>query len=307
MSALRWEGLDEFVAVAEHGQFSAAALALGVSSSHISRQVAQLEERLQARLFYRSTRRVSLTEAGHTFLQHCRRLQDGREEAMRAVHDLASAPKGLLRMTCAVAYGERFIVPLVTDYQARYPQLQVDIELTNRTLDLVDEGLDLAVRLGRLQDSRLVASRLAPRRMYLCASPGYLERYGRPHSLSELSRHNCLIGSSDQWLMQEHNREAVVRVQGTWRCNSGQAVLDAALKGMGLCQLPDYYVLEHLRSGALVSLLEANQPPNTAVWALYPQQRHLSPKVRGLIEHLREGLAGREEYSRATPGPTDQG
>lgn len=297
MAVLRWEGIDEFVAVAELGQFSAAAAQLGVSSSHVSRQVALLEERLQARLFYRSTRRVSLTEAGHTFVQHCRRLLDGREEAMRAVQDLASEPKGLLRMTCAVAYGERFIVPLVTDYLARYPQLQVDIELTNRPLDLVNEGLDLAVRLGRLQESRLVASRLAPRRMYLCAAPEYLKRYGRPHSLSELARHNCLVGSTDQWLMQQNGRELSIRVQGNWRCNSGQAVLDAALKGMGLCQLPDYYVLEHLHSGALVSLLEAHQPPNTAVWALYPQQRHLSPKVRGMIEHLRQGLAGREEYT----------
>lgn len=290
MAGLRWEGMDEFVAVAELGQFNAAAVQLGVSSSHISRQVSQLEERLQTRLFYRSTRRVSLTEAGHTFLQHCQRLQDGREEALRAVQDLGSSPKGLLRMTCAVAYGERFVVPLITDFQARHPQLQVDIELTNRPLDLLDEGLDLAVRLGRLQDSRLVASRLAPRRMYLCAAPAYLEQYGRPHSVSELSRHNCLIGSTDQWLLLQDTREITVRVEGNWRCNSGQAVLDAALKGLGLCQLPDYYVLEHLRTGALVALLEAHQPPNTAVWALYPQQRHLSPKVRGLIEHLREGL-----------------
>jgi len=290
MAGLRWEGMDEFVAVAELGQFNAAAVQLGVSSSHVSRQVSQLEERLQTRLFYRSTRRVSLTEAGHTFLQHCQRLQDGREEALRAVQDLGSSPKGLLRMTCAVAYGERFVVPLVTDFQARHPQLQVDIELTNRPLDLLDEGLDLAIRLGRLQDSRLVASRLAPRRMYLCAAPAYLEQYGRPHSLSELNRHNCLIGSTDQWLLLQDTREITVRVEGNWRCNSGQAVLDAALKGLGLCQLPDYYVLEHLRSGALVALLEAHQPPNTAVWALYPQQRHLSPKVRGLIEHLREGL-----------------
>ncbi|WP_372875989.1 LysR substrate-binding domain-containing protein [Pseudomonas sp.] len=293
----RWEGLDEFVAVAECGQFTAAAERLGLSSSQVSRQVARLEERLQTRLFYRSTRRVALTEAGQTFLQHCQRLQDAREEALRAVGDLGSEPKGLLRMTCAVAYGERFIVPLVTDFMTRYPQLRVDIELSNRNLDLVHEGLDLAIRLGRLQDSRLVATRLAPRRMYLCAAPDYLQRYGRPHSLSELGRHNCLIGSSDTWSFQLNGREAAQRVQGNWRCNSGQAVLDAALRGLGLCQLPDYYVLEHLRSGALVSLLENQQQPNTAVWALYPQQRHLSPKVRQLVDALKTGLAQRSEYS----------
>lgn len=293
----RWDGLDEFVAVAECGQFSAAAERMGVSSSHISRQIARLEERMQTRLFYRSTRKVVLTEAGQTFLHHCQRLQDGREEALRAVGDLTSEPKGLLRLTCAVAYGERFIVPLVNGFMEDYPQLRVDIELTNNTLDLLHEGMDLAIRLGRLQESRLVATRLAPRRMYLCASPSYLERYGRPHSVSELNRHNCLIGSSDNWLLQQNGREFSQRVQGNWRCNSGQAVLDAALRGMGLCQLPDYYVLEHLKNDALISLLDAHQPPSTAVWALYPQQRHLSPKVRKLVDYLKTGLALRDEYS----------
>ncbi|GLK87959.1 LysR substrate-binding domain-containing protein [Pseudomonas turukhanskensis] len=286
-----WDGLDEFVAVAECGQFTAAAQRLGLSSSQVSRQIARLEETLQTRLFYRSTRRVALTEAGQTFLQHCQRLQDAREEALRAVGDLGSEPKGLLRMTCAVAYGERFIVPLVTQFMSRHPLLKVDIELSNRTLDLVQDGIDLAIRLGRLQDSRLVATRLAPRRMYVCAAPGYLQRYGRPHSLSELSQHNCLIGSSDHWAFQQDGRELSQRVHGNWRCNSGQAVLDAALQGLGLCQLPDYYVQEHLGSGALVSVLEKHQAPNTAVWALYPQQRHLSPKVRQLVDHLKAGLA----------------
>jgi DNA-binding transcriptional LysR family regulator len=296
MYANRWEGMDEFVAVAECGQFTAAAERLSVSSSHISRQIARLEERLQTKLLYRSTRRVALTEAGQTFLHHCQRLQDGREEALRAVGDLTSEPKGLLRMTCAVAYGERFIAPLVTRFMDEYPQLRVDVELTNDTLDLVHEGMDLAIRLGRLQESRLVATRLAPRRMYLCASPSYVQRYGRPHSVSELSHHNCLIGSSDTWLLQQNGKEFSQRIHGNWRCNSGQAVLDAALHGTGLCQLPDYYVQGHLKSGALISLLEAHQPPNTAVWGLYPQQRHLSPKVRKLVDYLKEGLAMREEY-----------
>src|SRR5690606_9092635 len=292
----RWEGLDEFVAVAESGQFAAAARRLGLSTSQVSRQVARLEERLQTRLFYRSTRRVALTEAGQTFLQHCQRLQDAREEALRAIGDLNDEPKGLLRMTCAVAYGERYIVPLVNRFMARHPQLRVEIELSNQTLDLLHSGLDLAIRLGRLQDSRLLATRLAPRVMHLCAAPAYLECYGRPHSLSELNRHNCLVGSSDHWSFQQDGRETSLRVQGNWRCNSGQAVLDAALRGFGLCQLPDYYVQPHLRSGALVDLLPQQRPPHTGVWALYPQQRHLSPKVRLLVELLKEELARQPEY-----------
>ena len=291
-----WDGLDEFVAVVETGGFLRAAERLRVSSSHVSRQIARLEERLQARLLYRTTRRVSLTEAGQAFYVRCQRLIEERNQAFQAVSDLNSAPTGLLRMTAAVAYGERFIVPLVNEFMGRHPRLRVEIELTNRTLDLVQEGYDLAIRLGRLNDSSLVATRLAPRAMYLCAAPEYLARYGRPHTLSELAQHNCLIGTSDVWTFRQDNREHSIRPTGNWRCNSGEAVLDATLRGFGLCQLPDYYVLEPLRQGRLVSLLEANQPPNTAVWAVYPQRRLLSAKVAQLIEALKAGLAQRPEY-----------
>lgn len=295
----RWSGLDEFVSVAELGHFSRAADKLGVSASHVSRQIARLEDRLQTRLFYRSTRQVTLTEAGQTFLQHCQHLQDARDEAIQAVSDLSSEPKGMLRMTCSVAYGEEFIMPLVNDFMQQHPRLRVEMTLTNQPLDLLHGQFDLAIRLGRLQDSRLVATRLAPRRMYLCAAPSYLEHHGAPHSLSELPRHNCLIGSSDTWSFLESGREIPVRVQGNWRCNSGRTVLDAALRGFGLCQLPDYYVQAHLRSGALRSLLTQHEPPHTAVWALYPQQRHLSPKVRKLVDYLKTGLAERVEYQHS--------
>lgn len=292
----RWEGLDEFVAVAECGSFSRAAERLRLSSSHVSRQVALIEERLQARLLYRTTRRVSLTEAGQTFFVRCQRLIEERDEAFLTISDLHSAPTGLLRMTAAIAYGERFIVPLVNDFMAQHPQLKVEIDLTNRALDMVHEGFDLAIRLGRLNESSLVATRLAPRAMHLCAAPAYLEKYGRPHTLSELGQHNCLIGTSDIWLFQQDGREFAFRPSGNWRCNSGQAVLDATLRGFGLSQLPEYYLNDLLRSGELISLLEANQPPNAAVWAIYPQRRYALPKVRLLIDALKGGLAARPEY-----------
>ena len=292
----RWEGLDEFVAVAECGNFSRAAERLRLSSSHVNRQVALLEDRLQARLLYRTTRRVSLTEAGQIFFARCQRLIEERDEAFLSIGDLQSAPSGLLRMTSAVAYGERFIVPLANEFMARHPQLKLEIELTNRTLDMVQEGFDLAIRLGRLNESSLVATRIAPRAMYLCASPAYLERYGRPHTLSELGRHNCLIGTGDTWSFEQDGREFQFRPSGNWRCNSGQAVLDAALRGFGLCQLPDYYVFDLLRRGELVALLDTHQPPNTAVWAVYPQRRYALPKVRLLIEALKTGLALCPEY-----------
>lgn len=292
----QWEGIDEFVAVADCGSFSRAAERLGLSSSHVSRQIARLEDRLQARLFYRTTRRVTLTEAGHALHGQCQRLIEERDEAFLAVSDLQGEPKGLLRMTCSVAYGESFVMPLVNGFLEQHPRLSVDVHLTNRPLDLVQEGFDLAVRLGRLPDSRLVATRLAPRVMYLCAAPAYLQAQGAPQNLAELTHHRCLIGTSDIWVFHGQDGEYLVKARGPWRCNSGVAVLDAALRGFGLCQLPDYYVREHIEAGRLVSLLEEHQPPNTAVWAVYPQRRHLSPKVRMLVAHLKAGLAQRPEY-----------
>lgn len=297
----RWDGLDEFVAVAETGSFSRAAERLRISSSQVSRQVARLEDRLQARLFYRTTRRVTLTEPGRALLERCRRLIEDRDEALAAVSDADGEPSGLLRLTAAVAYGERFIAPLVNDFLERFPRLRVEMELTNSTLDLVHEGVDLAIRLGRLSDSSLIATRIAPRVMHLCAAPSYLERRGTPQTLEDLAGHACVVGTSDHWPFADGaGGERLVRPQGRWRCNSGTAVLDAALRGFGLCQLPDYYVVEHLRGGRLVSLLPDHRPPHTAVWAVYPQRRHLAPKVRLLIAHLKQGLADRPEY-RALP------
>lgn len=256
---------------------------------------------MQARLLYRSTRRISLTETGQTFLQHCRQLQDGFDEAVRMVHDLSSEAKGLLRMTCAVAYGERFVVPLINEFMAARPGLSVDIELTNQIRDIVQDGFDLAVRLGHAPDSRLVATRLGPRRMYLCASPAYIAQHGKPISLSELRHHNCLIGTADHWVFATEGNEVLVRPHGTWRCNSGQAVLDAALRGFGLCQLPDYYVYDHLVRGTLESLLPEHAPPRTAVWALYPERRHLSPKVSQLVAFLKERLPRMPLYQAQPP------
>lgn len=294
-----WDGIDEFVAVAELGSFTRAAERLGASASHVSRQVMRLEDRLQARLFYRSTRNVTLTDTGRTLLSHCQRLIDERKEAFRLVTDAADEPAGPLRMTCAVAYGERFIMPLVNDFVERYPKVEVQMNLTNVAVDLVHDGYDLAVRLGRLSPSSLTAVHLAPRRMFLCASPDYLMRHGAPHSLSELARHRCLIGTSDIWMFKKDGSEWIFRPRGRWRCNSGPAVLDAALRGFGLCQLPDYYVVEHIAAKRLVSLLPDNEPPGTGVWAVQPQRRHQPAKVRLMIRHLRAGL--RQSYAQVTP------
>ena len=287
----RWDGIDEFTAVAEQASFSGAAKRLGLSTSAVSREIARLEDRLQTRLLHRTTRRVELTDAGREFLARCRRLIDERDEALAAIQPDDHAPRGLLRMTCSVSYGERFIAPAVNAFARQYPELRIDLDLDNRLRDLVGEGYDLAIRFGHLTDSRLMARRLASRSLILCASPDYLARRGAPRDLSEIASHDTLIGSSSQWRFTESGREISLTPASRWRCNSGTAVLDAALQGLGLCQLPDFYVRDALHSGALVAVLDAHQPPDEGVWAVHPHPRHVPPKVRAMIDWLQDQLA----------------
>ncbi|MEO7937555.1 MAG: LysR substrate-binding domain-containing protein [Burkholderiaceae bacterium] len=278
------------MAVAETESFTQAAKRLGISTAQVSRQVSALELRLATKLFHRTTRKVSVTEAGQIYFQHCRQVLDSLEEAERTITNLQSAPRGKLRITAPVTYGEKTIAPLVNDFVLRYPELEVELNLTNRTLDLVAEGYDVAVRMGALASSTLMATRLATRTQYVCASPQYLASRGSPHSLSELENHNCLQGNQEHWRFQENSQTRSLRIKGNIICGSGWALLDAALKGVGIVQLPDYYVQPHLDSGQLIALLTQYQQPKEGIWAVYPHNRHLSPKVRFLLDHLRQGL-----------------
>ncbi len=287
----RWEGVNEFVAVAEAESFTRAARRLSVSTAQVSRQVSALEARLATRLFYRTTRRVSVTEAGEIFYQHCRQVLDALDEAERSITNMQLSPKGKLRLTAPVTYGEKMIAPLVNEFVVRYPELEVEMNLTNQKLDLVGEGYDLAVRLGKLDDSSMMARRLTSRTLYVCASPQYLSVHGTPHSLSELEQHNCLQGNLDFWRFQEQGKARNVRVTGNIRCDSGRALLDAALRGIGIVQLPDYYVQSALDSGQLIPLLTHYREDDDGIWAVYPHNRHLSPKVRMLLDFLVESLS----------------
>ena len=286
-----WSGVSEFVAVAETESFTAAGKRLGISTAQVSRQISALEERLSAKLFYRTTRKVSVTEVGGIYYQHCRQVMDGLADAERAITNLQSTPKGKLKITAPITYGERSVAPLVNDFVTQYPELEVQLVLSNQQIDLIDEGFDLAIRLGQLGDSTMIGKRLATRKQYVCAAPEYLSAFGAPHTLSELDRHNCLSGTLDYWRFQEKGKARNIRVKGNFSCNSGPVLVDAALKGMGIVQLPDYYVQEYINQGQLIELLPNYREPDDAVWALYPQNRHLSPKVRMLVDYLAKELA----------------
>ncbi|KJF85518.1 LysR family transcriptional regulator [Photobacterium phosphoreum] len=291
-----WEGVTEFVAVAETESFTAASKRLGISTAQVSRQVSALENRLNTKLFYRTTRKVSLTEEGNVYYQHCRQVLDGLEDAERAISNLRGKPQGLIKLTAPVTYGEKYIMPLVNDFMLQYPEVEVTIDFTNRQVDLVEGSFDLAIRLGRLTSSSMMAKRLTSRTMYVCASPAYLQKFGIPHSLSELRQHNCLIGNYDHWRFQESGKEKSIRVSGTLNCNSGYGLRDAVIKGIGLAQLPDYYIDKDLESGDIVPILTNYQEPDEGIWALYPHNRHLSPKVRMLVDYLAEQLPHVSHY-----------
>ncbi|SFH89987.1 LysR family transcriptional regulator [Modicisalibacter xianhensis] len=287
----RWDRIEAFSEVVRLGSFSAAARHLRVSASHVSRLVAQLENQLGTQLLFRTTRRLRLTDAGTIYYEYCRHVFEGFREAEAAINDLQSSPQGVLKLTSATTFGERYIAPLVNDFQRLHPQVEVRMHFTNRQVDLIDEGFDVAVRMGVLKDSSLIARRLCERREYVVGTREYFAQVPRPHSLAELSSHQCLVGTRDYWLFEVDGQRREVRVNGRWQANSGPALLDAALKGLGLAQLPDYYVEEHLASGRLVSVLDNVQFTGTAVWAVYPRHRHLSPKIRQFIDFLSDNFS----------------
>ena len=288
---MKWEGINEFVHVAETESFTKAAKRLEISTAQVSRQISALENRLSIKLFYRTTRKVSVTEEGRIFYQHCRGVLDGLEEAERAITNLQAKPHGKIKLSAPVTYGEQQILPLINDFLLQYVDVEISVTLSNQKVDLVEEGFDLAIRIGKLSDSTLMAKNLSHRTNYVCASPAYLAKHGIPHALSELSQHNCLLGTHDYWRFKEAGRDKNIRVSGNVRYNSGHGLVDAAIKGIGLVQLPHYYVDAHIKSGDLVTVLDNSREPEEGIWAVYPYNRHLSPKIRLLGDFLAQQLA----------------
>ncbi|MFQ3208777.1 MAG: DNA-binding transcriptional LysR family regulator [Colwellia sp.] len=287
---MQWDGISEFVYVAENDSFTLASKKMAISTAQVSRQVSALEKRLNIKLFYRTTRKVSLTEEGRIFYQHCRSVLDGLDAAERAITNLQTKPQGKIKLTAPVAFGEKQILPLVNNFIKQYNDVEVSAYLSNRQVDIVEDGYDLAIRLGKLSDSTMMAKKLGKRTSYICASPDYLAKHGIPHSISELNKHSCLLGTNDYWHFRESGREKRIRVTGRLRYNNGYSLTDAALKGLGIVQLPDYYIEKQIQSGELVSLLDNYRAPDEGIWAVYPHNRHLSPKIRLLVDYLAEQL-----------------
>ena len=285
-----------FTEVAERESFSGAARTLGLSKSAVSKQVGRLEEDLGARLLNRTTRRVSLTEAGLAFYRGGLEALAAAEAARGAVTRLSEAPRGRLKITAPVSFSIKHLGPLLAGFLRRYPEVALDLELNDRRVDLVEEGFDLAIRIGVLDDSSLIARKLAPSPLLLCAAPAYLKRHGAPAEPKDLAAHDCLIysyrSSPEQWRFQGPGGARSVKVSGRLETNNGDLLRSAALDGAGIALLPSFIVGADVETGALRRLLsEWDCPSQSAVHALYPSSRQLSPKVRVCIDYLAERLA----------------
>jgi DNA-binding transcriptional LysR family regulator len=286
----RLTSLTTFVQVVDSGGFSAAGRRLKMSTTMVSNHVQALEDRLGARLLHRTTRKVSLTEVGKAYYDRCTQILSDLEQADEIAGALQSTPRGTLRIYTAT-HIVPFIAPVAAEFLASYPDATIDLTMGERTIDLIDEGFDLAIRLTLPPDSSLIVRSLATWRHVLCCSPAYLETYGPPQQLSELAERNCvrhlLYPHGDDWhFVDRKGAPASVRVSGNLVTNSGETVRTAALQGVGISLAAGFLVAEDLEQGRLVRLLPQYRPVEFSMNAVYPHRHHLSAKVRSFIDLL---------------------
>jgi DNA-binding transcriptional LysR family regulator len=281
-------GMAIFARVVSTGSFTAAAQLTGLSPSAISKHISQLEEHLKVRLLNRSTRHISATEAGTVFYDHCVRLLAEAEAAELAVSRLQSAPRGTVRLVAPIALGVLCIAPALPAFLESYPELQLELVLNDRPGDMIAAGFDAAVQIGEPPDSSLQARRLTLCRQLLCATPDYLHQHGIPTTPAQLAQHHCLATHhSSEWQFHGPEGEAQpITVSGRLRSNNSLAVHAAVLGNIGIGLLPDYVVANDLHTGRLLALLPAYHTADLPVYALYPQSRHVIPKVRVMIDFL---------------------
>lgn len=286
----RLDDLTVLVEVVDSGSLSAASERLGLSASAVSRRLAQMESRLGTRLLARTTRRIALTDAGAAFCLRARAILAALDEAEQSLSEMNEEPRGTLRLSMPVMFGQMHVAPLIASYVRRYPGVSVEASLSDRTARLVDEGLDLAIRIGRLADSSLIARRLHSLRRHVVASPEYLERHGVPRTPADLARHDCLVflsgGVRQDWEFVLDGRREAVRPSGSIQTDSLAVLRHTALGGVGLARLADFIVEDDLRSGRLIAVLDGCEVVDEAIYVVYPPTRHVSPKVRTFIDHL---------------------
>jgi DNA-binding transcriptional LysR family regulator len=300
----RIASMAAFTKVVGAGSFSAAARKMQVSQASVTKQIQELESWLGARLLNRTTRRLNLTEIGAAFYERSTRILEAIEEARNAAGALQTVPRGRLRINAPVSFGLLHLAPAITEFLELHPDVSVEMLVNDRLVDLLEGEFDVGVRIGRLRDSSLIARRIAPIRLAVCAAPAYLARHGVPRTPEDLARHNCLeytyFESRGEWrLLNSNGEEIIVPISGRYLANNADVLRSTALAGGGIILMPTFIVGEDLRRGRLVRLLPDFPPPEQALYALYPPGRHLSAKVRSFVDFLVARFGGEPMWDRA--------
>ncbi|HED2524081.1 LysR substrate-binding domain-containing protein [Klebsiella aerogenes] len=289
-------GMETFVAVVECGSFTGAAARLEMSAVMVGKYIALLEGQLGTRLLERNTRRQSLTDAGRVYFDEARRVLEQVANAERSVERLRLVPAGTLRVSAPVSFGASIIAPLTASFLQAWPEVRVELDLTNRMVDLVDEGIDLAIRIGDIQRTDLVAKYLAPYRMVICAAPDYLARHGTPQTPADLAGHQCLSHTvwtaRNEWRLPGAAEEVRWKRDAVLRCNDGYALRMAAVAGAGLLLQPEVLLAEDLANGRLVRILQNYTPEPRPIHLLWRQDLRPLPKLTRFVEHLLKEVNG---------------
>ena len=293
----RFHAITAFARVVEAGSFARAADRLGVSVSSVSRLVGDLEAHLATRLLNRTTRRLSLTESGQAFFERSVQLLADLEEAEVAVTSASVVPRGTLRLTCSATFGARHLAPAVAAFVARHPQMRFDVELSERIVDLVEEGFDLAVRIGGTGSQNVVARKIGTTRIVCCAAPAYLKRHGEPKTPEDLATHACMsyeyLPNRNVWTFRDpRGGERSVRIAGPVHATNGRFLVALGAAGAGIVREPDFIIGPEVRAGLLMPILRAFESTPLSIYAVYPSRRHLSAKVRTFADFLVERFAG---------------
>ena len=280
------EGLKEFIYVAENNGFSAAADALKVSKSHISKQINKLEQKLQTLLFNRTTRRIALTDSGRALYERSKHILIELDDIYNEITQTQKEVTGSLKISVAGAFAEDQLSQIFSTFMKSHTKVKIELYFSERLVDLTAEGFDLAIRYGKLMDSSLISKRISTRREFICATPEYFSKYGKPKVPKDLLKHKCLLGNNERWDFLKNKKREVIKVNGPWKSNNGRALSTAAKNSLGIAKLPESYVSEDINSGRLVSILEEFTEDKQDIWLVYPEKKYLPQKVRVLIDHL---------------------
>jgi len=295
-----FSAIPVFVAVVESGGFSPAAKLLGISKSAVSKRINLLEQNLGVKLLHRTTRKISLTEAGEHFFEHATIANNAAKDAEDAVAQLQGEPQGRLRINTPMSFGRLHIAPFIPAFLKRYPKISIDMVMSDEVIDLVGSGFDVAIRSGKLADSSLIARKLVPLRSVLCASPEYLEQQGHPQQLSDLKQHNCILFSysSDlkEWTFNKNGQSQAVEIKGNYQVNNSEALKEALLQSIGIGRLPTFVAGTEIKAGRLIPLFPEYDMSEQSIYAVFLERQYMPAKVRAFLDYAIEYFGADEPY-----------